>query len=405
MTRLLLILSIVVASLVPAYGLTGSWSQPDIDSWLYENASFPGSNIYGSSFTGGLSVDGGTNEFELSSAAEMARLSSVLFGFETSGQITAGLNPSEYDIQSVSLTVRFRSAVNGLSQYETAPVDPNQYLSDFLSGGVAPQLPMELYGAGFRDGFEGLALGINQTGSRFSETTNPMGGGATLVGHPELETTTSYVAYPAVGDPNAPGQLVDVTNNLTGGFSETALGNLTDPFAVTPWAIGTAPLNVGDNIPANSTFTFDLNLALPGVEGYVQESLADGAIGFVLSSLHDTTAFGDDGAFARWHTKEAVALNIPGAEAATLSIDYSLVAPPPDPDFNGDGRVDAIDFLSWQLDPNANGGAAGLTAWESNYGGAGSSGAASIVPEPHVVIHLIAGIVWMCKLRGRPWSC
>lgn len=405
MTRLLLILSFAGSTMLPAYGLTGNWSQPDIDSWLYENASFPGSNIYGSSFTGGLTVDSGTNKFDPSSAAEMARLSSVLFGFETSGQITPGLSPAEYDIQSVTLTVRFRSGVNGLSQYETAPVDPNQYLADFLAGGIAPQLPMELYGAGFRDGYEGLALGINQTGTRFSEASNPTGGGPTLVGHPDLETTFSYVAYPAVGDPNSPGQLVDVTNNITGGFSETAPGNLTDPFAATPWAVGTAPLSVGNDIPVNTTFTFDLNLSLPGVESYLQESLSEGAVGFVLSSLHDTTAFGDDGAFARWHSKEAVALNIPGAEAATLAIEYSFIAPTPDPDFNEDDLVDGIDFLVWQRDPNAYGGANGLAAWEAEYAGVPVVGAIGTVPEPSSLIYLIAGSLGMCKLMGHRRPC
>jgi prepilin-type N-terminal cleavage/methylation domain-containing protein/prepilin-type processing-associated H-X9-DG protein len=367
----------------PSRAATASWSAPDIDSWVYANAGSPGFNPYGSTFTGGLMIDAGTNQFAPRSALDAARLSTFLIGFETYPEITAGLLPQQYEIESVTLTVKFRSGVNGFVQYETAPSDPAAYLADYLDGGVTAQQPMELYGIGFRDGYEGLALGVNQTGTRFSEESDPFDGSATLENDPNLATASSYVVYPKVGDPNRSGQWQDVSNNITGGFSDTAPGNLTAPFAATPWAVGTTSLAVGSNVPANTTFTFNVDLSQSGVESYLQESLADGALGFFLSSLHNTTPFGDEGAFARWHSKEAVALGIPGAEAPTLAISYSIVEPYPDGDFDHDFDVDGDDFLAWQRgESTVPLSAFDLALWEANYGTPAPLAGGLPVPEP-----------------------
>ncbi len=48
-------------------------------------------------------------------------------------------------------------------------------------------------------------------------------------------------------------------------------------------------------------------------------------------------------------------------------------------DFNGDGRVDGLDFLKWQRD---DGSASGLAAWEANYGAVSLSATSAAVPEP-----------------------
>lgn len=393
---------LIALAAAPSRADSANWSAPDIDSWVYGNASSPGFNPYGSTFTGGFAVDGGTNQFGPRSAVDAARLSSFLLGFETTPEIVAGLLPQQYDIQSVTLTVKFRSGVNGFVQYETAPSDPASYLADFLDGGVTAQQPMELYGVGFRDGYEGLALGINQTGTRFSEASDPFDGSATLENDPNLATTSSYVVYPKVGDPNSPGQWRDVSNNITGGFSDTAPGNLTAPFAAAPWAIGTTSLNVGDDVPVNTTFTFNIDLSQSGAEAYLQQSLAEGAVGLMLSSLHDTTPFGDDGAFARWHSKEAAALGILGAEAPTLAIEYSIVDPYLDGDFDHDFDVDGDDFLAWQRgelsDPPS---AADLAVWEAHYPTSGPLAGAFAVPEPATCGLLMLATVALATRRNR----
>lgn len=382
---------------------TAIWNSSNIDSWIYGNAGAPGFNPYASTFTGGFVVDTGTNQFEPRTALDAARLSTMLVAFETDPNIAAGMLPEQYDLESVTLTVKFRSGVNGSILYETNPSNPAAYLADYLDGGVSAQQPIELFGIGFRSGFEGLALGVNQTGTRFSEESEPFGGGPTLVGNPDLETSASYVVYPKVGDPENPGQWLDVSNNITGGFSETAPGNITAPFAVTPWAVGTvAGLSAGDTVPIQTTFTFDLDLSQPGVEQYIQESLAQGALGFMLSSLHDTTPFGDEGAFARWHTKESLNFPALGGASPSLEIQYSIVDPYSDGDFDHDYDVDGEDFLKWQRgespEPHS---ASDLALWESNYGTPGPLVAVLTVPEPANCALFLVGALALASRRNR----
>ena len=98
-------------------------------------------------------------------------------------------------------------------------------------------------------------------------------------------------------------------------------------------------------------------------------------------------------------------------------------APPLVGDYNGNGKVDAVDYTVWRntlgstVDLRANGnnsgGSAGVidqadyVAWKANFGmGAGSGAAAEIsvataaVPEPSIAL-MIAGIAVAAPLRRR----
>ena len=56
-------------------------------------------------------------------------------------------------------------------------------------------------------------------------------------------------------------------------------------------------------------------------------------------------------------------------------------------DYNGDGSVDAADYVAWRDDPDSHGGPDGYNTWRANFGrpgvgGAGSGTASNQVPEP-----------------------
>lgn len=338
---------------------TATWDAPDIDTITYANISSGGSFIYAPVFTGGFTVEEETGGFAPHTAASPARLSSMILAFETSGGVDAGLPPERYAVDSVSVTARIATGVNGFLRYETSPPTPESYLADYLAGGPGPQQALELFGVGFRDGYEGFALGPNQDGKRFSSET-----------HVHSASDGGYVAYPVAT--SADRELLDVNNNITGGYSAThplvgdfdqnsvvnaadyaawrdaygesdqdgvvdaadfvgwrdQLGRRAEPFAATPWAVGNVDgLAAGDAILPDTTVTYSLDLELPGVREYVQQALSDGALGFTLSSLHATDQGGTSGAYPRFYTNESVALGgaFPNAEAATLAIDYSIL--------------------------------------------------------------------------------
>jgi hypothetical protein len=78
-------------------------------------------------------------------------------------------------------------------------------------------------------------------------------------------------------------------------------------------------------------------------------------------------------------------------------------------DYNGDGRVDAADYVAWRQNPAAHGGdPAGYNTWRANFGtgsGSGSSLGSASVPEPSSValLMLVAQLLLGCKL-GRARS-
>lgn len=74
------------------------------------------------------------------------------------------------------------------------------------------------------------------------------------------------------------------------------------------------------------------------------------------------------------------------ASHANYGLRLAMPAAAIEGDFDGDGDVDGDDFLKWQRD---DGSAAGLLAWETNYGAGGLAAVAS-VPEPSSAALLIA---------------
>ena len=201
-----------------------------------------------------------------------------------------------------------------------------------------------------------------------------------------------------------------MSNSVTGGHRATAPGNSTAPFTPIPWAIGTnAALAPGNAIPDNTTFTFSLDLNQPGVRSYVQQSLAKGALGFFISSLHSTTQEGVDGGYPRWYTKEAAQ---PATSKPQLVIDYQIMPEGVPGDYNGNGVVDAADYVLWQkggtllnqVDDPSQINQLDYVAWRARFGNVSGSGAGSglvggaTVPEPSTAV-LISLLILLCAHR------
>jgi prepilin-type N-terminal cleavage/methylation domain-containing protein/prepilin-type processing-associated H-X9-DG protein len=328
-----------------------------------------------------------------------------LLAFDTSSAITSGLNPQQYQINSVTVTIQYYNGTFGSLPYENQAVTRAAFLSDIQNNIGNTQRPIELYGVGFRSGFTGFDFDGTSDPQKFNALNHPYGPGG-------------YRVYPVVGDEAQPGEYRDVANNITGGFSATEPSGTTAPFEATPWAIGETNLARGATIPDRTNFTFNLDLNAAGVRGYVQQSLADGGLGFMLSSLHLASQPGFGVLpYPQWFMKESVGGFFNGVPA-TLSVDYEIDEGGLAGDYNGNQVVDGADFLLWQrsfgsvatpagsgADGNGNGSveAGDLTVWRDAFGSSAAAPLAAAVPEPAtwVLTCIPAAAAWRLR-RRRP---
>lgn len=364
-----------------------TWSSPALDSWTYPAVSSPGSRTLGPTFLTSPGTDE-NGQFLPSSSRDPMRRGMSFVAFDTSTEITTGYTPTRYTINSVTVTFTMQQSTGGSILYDDTTDTNAELLADYWSGDIDTARPVELFGVGFQAGNIGFDLGSGDPDNNlFSENEYPYyPGGASGV----------LVAYPLVMDAN--GNQVDVSNSMSGGYSATAPDNTTAPFDPVPWAIGKVPgLNNGDPVPANTTFTFDVDLEQFGVREYVQESLSTGALGFYLSSLH----FAGDPhngftlPYPQWYLKEFPAQY--GGIAPTLAIDYELASLPGD--FDNDGDVDTTDLATWQAGYGSQYSGADFLVWQRNFTGP-LSAAAQAVPEPTAGM-LAACISLLCVMRRR----
>ncbi|MBL9127575.1 MAG: hypothetical protein JNL97_08010 [Verrucomicrobiales bacterium] len=208
-----------------------------------------------------------------------ARHGQFLVGFDLSASIPTNLGPSRYLIRRCRLSAtvsRDRSFVldptsDGPSTF--LPADHPDLAPD-----SDPGRPIEVFGVGFRNGFD---IDTFLEDSPF---------GSASVGQRN--------AFAAGYDAN--GSLIDVGNNA--GKTDPAF----PPFDAVPFAVGTsATLPVGEPVPAGSVIDFELNLADPLVAQYLQQACHGGRLRLMVTSLQ-TSGFGGQPAWAEFHTKESV---------------------------------------------------------------------------------------------------
>jgi hypothetical protein len=71
-------------------------------------------------------------------------------------------------------------------------------------------------------------------------------------------------------------------------------------------------------------------------------------------------------------------------------------------DYNGNGKVDAADYVLWRNNPTDFGGSGGYTTWRANFGNPPGAGSASAVPEPSICFLALLGaveLVWVGRRR------
>ena len=380
-------------SVPAAHALTASWAQSDLDLWFYTNTDDAGQRFLAPTFSNLYSVNSQTQQFEPSTLSDTSRLGTALFAFNTGSSITANLPVNRYQINSVTFTATMTYDGSPKKvKYDDSPISQPELLSEYLPGGtVSAQRPMELYGIGLRAGYTGYEFGSNVSGPPLvDEVTSPY-----------TPPAYGYIAYPIVRNETSPGLFanVDVMNSVTGGYSETAPAHSTVPFTPDPWAIGTANLALNADIPDLTSFTFSLDLNKPGVRAYVQESLATGGLGLFLSSLHSTGVMGAGGGYPRWLTKEASPF-VPAAMLPQLVIDYQILPEGVPGDYNGNGVVDAADYVAWrnggpllnQVDDSNTVNQQDYVEWRARFGNTAGSGTNSglsehnLIPEPATIV-------------------
>jgi hypothetical protein len=274
------------------------FDRPAMDVWMYENGYDRGFRENAPTFAGPIAAANGSDD----------RLAQMIMGWNTAGAgIPAGLAPAQYAITRV--TLRMTQINDDLTTYDPtydsyrtyrAPSDA-AYLPDVDAG-----RPLELYGVGLRNGYTQLAVSGAVSGTRFGEETMSFSSG---VGEHRRHAFASA--------PSSPRADRDVSENVSEGF---------DPV---PFAIGiTNEIAAGELVPADTEFTFELNLADSGILAYVQSALSSGQLGLTLSTLHPSSYSGAPGAqtYPRFYTRDYY--DYVDHVVPQLEIEYALVPEP-----------------------------------------------------------------------------
>ncbi len=376
---------------------TGSWDEPALDRWFHQGQTTPGVKTDLSTFT----------NFEPGAGFFQARAGSVMLGFDTSDQIPL-VAASRYQINSLTLTATMVDDGRQVS-YDPTP----DLLSDIAGGSDDVGKPVELFGVGFDNGYTQLGFGANDAQPPEFEESSPLWDNSL----PELERT--FNVFPLGDDGTGTNTLGNVFNSPGGegifeidGNGDPVLVTTTEPaWDTVPWAVGTvAGLNPGDQVPGDSVFSFEVDLAQPGVLETFQQSLALGQLSVFLASLHDLSGFHDGGipeGFPAFYSKESLGVQFNIVSAATLDIDFSILPLPGD--FDNDNDVDENDLGIWQNafgsldggDADGDGDTDGteLLLWQRNYTGS-SVPAVATVPEPGAGVLMLIGLMSMGIVSG-----
>jgi hypothetical protein len=101
------------------------------------------------------------------------------------------------------------------------------------------------------------------------------------------------------------------------------------------------------------------------------------------------------------HALTALVTRGDGVTVRTTNIATILTAALPG-DYNGDGTVDAADYVLWRKNDSRQ---AGYDLWRARFGQTTHSGsgvsANAAVPEPHTLIMLVAALIGRCIANAR----
>jgi hypothetical protein len=277
-------ISLLLLSLCPcllAQSVKFHFSEPHDDRWMYPHNGTPGTRPQASTFSA-LPLSAGSDD----------RWAFFLLGFQTSQQVPVNLPPEFYRIRSVRITATVGS--DNYFRYDGSYDSWQTYATTTRSAQVADAdigRPVELHGVGFRNGFNA---------SNFTEFS------AHGSSSPGMRN-----AFPMSYSPN--GTAIDISSNVTQAFESNA------------WAIGQSDISPGGWVPEGTELRFDLNLTIPGVRTYLQQSLSAGRLWLAIDSMHP--AFEMGGEFVPLYTKEDFGHELFGGLAPTLEIEVEIAHP------------------------------------------------------------------------------
>ncbi|MAI67582.1 MAG: hypothetical protein CMJ26_06870, partial [Phycisphaerae bacterium] len=174
--------------------------------------------------------------------------------------------------------------------------------------------PMELFGTGFRGGYDALSFGENGTYGPFGKRTR----------------NAYALSYNELGD------AIDVSNSVGEGF---------DPLC---FAVGTnSDLEPGQTMVSETVLTFVVDVSNTNIQTYLQESLNAGILSFTLTSFHGAEQPGlrGEAQYPNFHLKESPAVEFGFADAAQLYIEVEINENTVPEDIDGDGTVGVADLL------------------------------------------------------------
>lgn len=281
----------------------------------------------------------------------------IQLGFDTA---TAGITPGQpldwYFVNSLTVTLTVESLV-GTPAYDPTPDPPSTFPIVANPSAIDPDAgrAVTLFGMGFRGGYTGLEFtpGCDQPFwgpcSSTVFTCTRVFDGVPIdvdVTCPELYGPDAFgngirYVYPIDFEPGT-GAPRDVSNNL----DEPNAG--AGAFMPVHFAAGQIPGKTpGTALVAGDTYTFQIDLTDPDIKNYIRQSLRDGQLGLVATSLMPAsqTDTGGTGSFARF------ALRSTSANPPTMSITYEVRCPG---DWNGDNTTAVGDILDYLADWAAN---------------------------------------------------
>ncbi|RIK96520.1 MAG: hypothetical protein DCC71_22335 [Proteobacteria bacterium] len=268
-TILLAIASALAAASADAASFTASG-----DRWMY-----PFNGAAGLETTASIFGAPGEPSFD-------DRDAQYLLDFATTAEIPAGQGASNYQITSARLTITLKPE----GEHGTWDYDPtyDPYTSYGAGTDSDAGRSIELYGVGYRNGFDTLS---------FTESS----------------------AFSPAGPPT-PGVRNAYANDYAGGADRDVSNNVRSGFDASPFAVGAIDgLAAGDAAPGGAEVVFELALS-PDVVAYLQSRLDAGEVDLIVSGLF-SAAFGGPATYPRFETSE-------GAAAAVLDLEVQVVPEP-----------------------------------------------------------------------------
>ena len=292
--------------------ITVSYDAPSLDRWNYPFNGSPGTRLSASTF-GAVELPG----FDDHDAQ-------FIVGFGTIADVVGGLDAGEYQVLSARVII---TNTNGdVFRYDPTYDTHDTYL--FLDDSLDTDdgRPVHLWAIGYQEGYDQTNWG----------EYSAFGGVA------EVDPTQGSRYAFAADFPFDGSEPINISNNLK------------EEFDATPMAIGqTDAVMPGQLVPADTDFTFDVDLCQAGIRDYLAQGLSLGEVRFAITSLH--AANGGDGggsgeiAYPFWYTKENPIASIFGyAPRLELTVRVGSAG-----DFNSDGEFNFFDVSAFLTAFNA----------------------------------------------------